>query len=275
MSLKKKTEQPTKNYSLGEASTVYLISLPAEERARSQPELTKFIRWYGEKRAISELTAPQVENYTEQLTATITELSEKINPIKDFLSFSYKKGFVSSKLAHLLKVRKTAAKNSFNYRQLDQNEINLTSEGYADLGQQLTDLISQRPIIAEEIRKAAADKDFRENAPLESAREQLGRVEGKIKELDSILKSAKILNDTKIIGHGAMLGDRVILQDLSTGEILNYLLVDMKEANPSVGKISVNSPIGRALIGHKVNEKIEVNAPVGILPYLIKEIRQS
>jgi transcription elongation factor GreA len=83
-----------------------------------------------------------------------------------------------------------------------------------------------------------------------------------------------VLNEKQNSDHGASIGDSLVLKDLTSGELINYMLVDIREANPSVGKISVSSPIGKALLGHRTGEKIEVVAPAGILPYEIQEIKQ-
>jgi len=276
MSSKSKPALPEKSYTLGEASAEFLISLTPEERDKAQPEITKFVRWYGDRRPMAGLTAQEVEDYSDKLTATISELPDKIDPIKEFLSFAYKKGFTKSKLAAHLKARKPASKvPSPSFKKQEKVTVTLTPEGHAALEAELKKLREEQPRVREEIRKAAADKDFRENAPLAAAREQMGKIEGRIRELDATLKSATILNNNQSGGHGAFLGDKVVLKDLTTGETIKYTLVDVKEANPSLFKISVNSPIGRAIVGRKVGDRIEVNAPAGILPFQIEEISQS
>ncbi len=275
-SSKPKPEQPTRKYTLSEAAAEYFISLKADdERAKAQPEVTKFVRWYGENRLINELKPQEIEDYAERLTTTITDVAEKIDPVKAFLSFSYKKGFIPVKLAPHIKFRKVPSKVTYAYKLPDQKSMTLTPQGFAELENELKALIAQRPKLAEDMRKAAADKDFRENAPLEAAREHAGKIEGKIKELEVILKTATILNDKQESGQVALIGYTVVLKDLTTDEKATYMLVDIKEANPSVGKVSVKSPIGKALVGHKVGERVEVIAPAGILPYEIIDIKPT
>jgi transcription elongation factor GreA len=275
MSSKKKSDQPLKNFSLSEAATEYLISLTPDTRAKAQPEVTKFIRWHGETRLVQDLSPQQVESYAEQLTTTISDVADKIEPVKDFLSFTYKQGFTKSKLAPHIKIKKLQTRISRSYRMNEQKNIVLTAEGFAQLETELQALIHERPKIIEEIHRAAADKDFRENAPLAAAREQMGKIEGRIKELEATLKSASLLNKKKDTSHIALIGDSVVLKDLSTSETFDYLLVDIKEANPSAGKLSVKSPLGKATVGHKIGDTIEVNAPAGILPYQIIDIKQK
>jgi transcription elongation factor GreA len=271
----KAPQKLSQDHTLSYASSQFLISLPPEVRAKAQPELTKFVRWYGEERLISELSGPEIEGYAEHLTATIAELAEKVSPIKDFLIYAYQKKLIKSRLAHLLKVKKNAGRQ--NYRRLGQEkkDISLTAEGFTALQTELQNLIRERPQIVDEIRKAAADKDFRENAPLEAARDYQGKVEGRIRELEAIIKSARILDEKQGSSHTVSIGDNLIVRDLTTDETFSYVLVNVKEANPSAGKISTISPIGKALLGHKVGDKVEVNAPAGMLPYRIEDIKQG
>jgi transcription elongation factor GreA len=274
MSSKNKTADPEKSCTIGEASAEFLISLSNEERVKTQPEVTKFVRWYGDRRPMAELSAQEVENYSNRLTATISELPGKIDPIKEFLNFAYKKGFNKSKLAVHLKAKRSAASRtiSSSFKRPEPASATLSPEGHAALASELKKLRDEQPKVREEMRKAAADKDFKENAPLAAAREQMGKIEGRIRELDATLKTATIITGSQVSGKGAFLGHKVVLKDLTTGEILRYTLVDVKEANPSLFKISVNSPIGKAIVGHKVGDRIEVNAPAGILPFRIEEI---
>jgi transcription elongation factor GreA len=275
MTLKSKATQPQQDYNLSDAAAQYLAELPPEKRQKNQPELTKFIRWYGESRSIRSLTGPEIENYTDKMTATIAELPEKIDPIKDFLSYAFKKKMINARMAHLLKAKKNVSKVTYSVKQQEQKASILTPEGFARLEAELKALIAERPKIVEDIRKAAADKDFRENAPLEAAREYQGKVEGRIKELEATLKSAKVIDEKQNSDRGAAIGDTLVLKDLTSGETINYTLVDIREANPATGKISVSSPIGKALLGHRAGDKIDVVAPAGILPYQIEKVQHS
>ncbi|HJX03729.1 MAG TPA: GreA/GreB family elongation factor, partial [Dehalococcoidia bacterium] len=102
-----------------------------------------------------------------------------------------------------------------------------------------------------------------------------GKVEGRIRDLEATIKSARILDEKHGLSHTVSIGDNLIVRDLTTDETFSYVLVNVKEANPSAGKISTTSPIGKALLGHKVGDKVEVNAPAGRLPYRIEDIKQG
>jgi transcription elongation factor GreA len=129
-------------------------------------------------------------------------------------------------------------------------------------------------MVVEEIRKAAADKDFRENAPLEAAKEQQGHLEGRIRELESTLKSVTVIRGGE--GNARIdAGDAIVLNDLASGDEINVTLVHASEANPARGKISLVSPMGKALLGHLTGDTVEVAAPVGKLHYRVEQVSHS
>ena len=261
--------------SLGEAATHFLISLPSEDRLKAQQEVYKFVRWFGERRLLNEFTIPEVANYAEQITSSTTESVQKLGIIKTFLVYAYKHGEIVTNLAVHLKPKKVSSRFTSSSKRRSQRAVSLTTQGYADLEAELNTLKDERPRVADELRKAAADKDFRENAPLDAIREYQGQLEGRIRELESTLKSATLLGEKHVASHKVVIGDTVVLQDLSSGEQVDYTLVDVREANPAEGKISVASPIGQALLYRGKGEEIEVSAPAGILRYRIEDIKRS
>lgn len=259
--------------SLGQVAIQFLLGLPSEERLKAQQEVYKFVRWYGEERQLSELTIPEVANYAEQVTSSTTEAPEKLGTIKAFLTYGYKQGLTRTNLAAHLKAKKTSPKSTSSKR-YPQKAVLLTSQGYADLQAELTTLRNERPRIVEELQKAASDRDFRENAPLDAAREYQGQLEARIRELESTLRMAAVMDEKQAISHKVAIGDTVVLRDLASGEQADYTLVDPSEANPAEGKISIASPIGQALLGEEKGGKVEVKAPAGILHYQIEDIKQ-
>jgi len=273
MALKNAPDSAPSNYSLGQIATQFLLTLPSEERLRAQQEVYKFVRWYGEKRPLVGLTIPEVANYAEQITSSTTEVVEKLGIIKTFLAYAHKQGLTRTNLAVYLKSKKTPPKSASLLKRRSHRKVLLTSQGYADLKAELTTLKNARPRIAEELQKAASDKDFRENAPLEAAREYQGQVEARIRKLESTLKMATLVDEQQTRGREITFGDTVVLRDLASGEQASYTLVDASEANPIEGKISVASPMGQALLGQTKGQNVEVKAPAGILHYRIEDIQ--
>jgi transcription elongation factor GreA len=125
-----------------------------------------------------------------------------------------------------------------------------------------------------EIQRAAADKDFRENAPLHAAREERGHVEGRIKELEQTLKATTIIEEKKAPTKKSSIGDSMVVCDLTSGEECRYMIVDPREVNIAKGKISIASPLGKALLGRSDGETVEISAPAGKLRYQIKRIER-
>ncbi len=260
------------NPSLGEASSYFLADLPPGESGASQQEIYKFIRWFGRERPFTGLTAAEVDNYAEQLSLSDTDYIRKLGMVRNFLVYAKKKGWSKTNLAVHLKARKGKTKSSPSSRQGSPETTYLTRQGYAELEAELAALQGERHKAIDEIRKAAADKDFRENAPLEAARERRGQLEGRIVELEGTLKSATVIDEKQEATLKAGIGDSVILCDLDSGEELHYTLVSPREVDPTRGKISNASPIGQAVIGKEQGKTVEIAAPVGKLRYQIKKI---
>jgi transcription elongation factor GreA len=273
MASKNAPDSAPSNYSLGQVATQFILTLPSEERLRAQQEVYKFVRWYGEKRPLIGLTIPEVANYAEQITFSTTEVVEKLGIIKTFLAYAHKQGLTRTNLAVHLKSKKTPPKSASLLKRRSHRKVLLTSQGYADLKAELTTLKNERPRIVEELQKAASDKDFRENAPLEAAREYQGQLEARIRKLESTLKMAILVDEQQADGREITFGDTVVLRDLASGEQASYTLVDASEANPIEGKISVASPMGQALLGQMKGQNVEVKAPAGILHYQIEDIQ--
>jgi transcription elongation factor GreA len=273
MALQKASSSAADNYDLGHVATQFLLTLPSEQRPKAQQEVYKFVRWYGGKRPLIGLTIPEVANYAERITSSTTEVTEKLGIIKTFLAYAYKQGLTKTNLSVHLKSKKTPPKSASDVKRHSRRKVLLTSKGYTDLQAALTALKNERPHIAEELQKAAADKDFRENAPLEAAREYQGQLEARIRELESTLKMAALVDEQQTDGHEITFGDTVMLRDLASGEQVSYTLVDASEANPVESKISAASPMGQALLGQIKGQTIEVKAPAGILHYQIEDIQ--
>ncbi len=262
----------SQNLSLGEAASRFLTSLPPGERGASQQEVYKFIRWYGWDRPLAGLAAPEVANYAERLSLSDSDYLGKLELLRAFLVYAKKEGWTETNLAIHLKARKGKTRLRASSRQGSPDTVFLTQQGYAEVEAELAALQSKRPQIIDEMRRAAADKDFRENAPLDAAKEQRGYLEGRIMELKEVLNSAVVIDEKQKVARKVSIGNSIILCDLASGEELRYMLVSPREVDPSKGKISSVSPIGKAVIGKGEGETVEVIAPVGKLQYQIKVI---
>jgi len=260
------------NPTLGEAASGFLASLSAEEGGRSQQAVYGFVRWYGWGRSFAELTAHEVANYAEQLSLAQASYSQNLELIRAFLLYAKKQGWSKTNLATHLKIKKVKARLP-SLRDLPA-PTSLTQEGYAKLKAELADLKNKRHQLIDEMRRAAADKDFRENAPLDAAREQRGHIEGRIMELEEALKSATIIEERQKPSLKVSVGDSIVLSDVVSSEELRYTIVSPREVDPTRGRISSNSPTGKALLGRAQGEIVEITAPLGRLKYQIKQIER-
>lgn len=136
-----------------------------------------------------------------------------------------------------------------------KKSVSLTAEGKKDLEKELDELIKSRPLIAEKIATARAFGDLSENEEYSSARNEQKMAESRILEIQDILKNAKIIRGGK--RESVVLGATVTLD--MNGKKVEYTLVGPTEANPLEGKISNESPIGKAIFGHKAGETTEFN----------------
>ena len=139
----------------------------------------------------------------------------------------------------------------------------LTKAGVVKLEQELKDLRRQRRTLEEEVRKAREHGDLRENAEYHAAKERLTQIMEKLTELQYKLSDVHVVDPAHHNTDAAILGTRVTVKDLATGAKDQYTLVGPDEADPASGKISMLSPLGKAFLGHKVNEKVTALLPIG------------
>jgi len=151
--------------------------------------------------------------------------------------------------------------------------IYLTPEGYEKLRQELKELKGKkRRKISKDIANARAHGDISENAEYDAAKEAQALNEKRIRDLESKLAQAEMIDDDRIPKDEALIGATVKLKDLDSGEEMEYVLVSELEANYAEGKISVTSPVGKGLLGHKKGQTVEINVPAGVLKYKILKV---
>ena len=153
------------------------------------------------------------------------------------------------------------------------NKIPMTRSGCAALERELGELKSkERPAIIRQIAEAREHGDLSENAEYHAAREKQGFIEGRIKELESILSRAEVIDTSKLTG-SVKFGAIVHLVDEDTDEERTYQIVGEAEANIESGLLNVRSPLARALIGKDVGDSVEVATPGGQRSYEVLAIR--
>jgi len=151
----------------------------------------------------------------------------------------------------------------------------LSREGYEKLEKELKDLKTRgRREIAEEIAEARAKGDLSENAEYDAAKEAQGMLEKRISELENALANARILDEEDIKTDKAYLLSTVTIFNHKVEREVKYTLVSKDEANFNENKISIESPIGKAILGSEVGEVVEVDVPAGKLKLEIKNIER-
>ncbi len=148
-----------------------------------------------------------------------------------------------------------------------------TEEGLKKLKEELEHMKNvERPKISQQIAEAREKGDLSENAEYDAAKEAQGLLEMKISKLETLIANARIIDESQLDTSKALILSKVKIKNLANNAVMEYTLVSEKEANLKEKKISVDSPIGKGLLGKKVGEIAEVQAPNGIIKFEILEI---
>jgi transcription elongation factor GreA len=151
-------------------------------------------------------------------------------------------------------------------------KIYLTPEGEEELREELDELVNvKRPALAERLRKAIAQGDLSENANYKAAKEEQSFLEGRIREIESMLQNAEIIEKTENSDE-VSLGCRVTVVEEGRDRPETFRIVGTAEADPINGKVSHKSPMGKTLLGHRVGDVVTVEAPGGVISFRITDI---
>ena len=266
------TSGTNQEISLGEAASQYLAKLSEEKRNRSQASLHSFVRWCGWDKPVNSIRGAEAGNYAERLSQADNEAAKKLEIIRGFFSYALKEGWIKENLSLSLRVKKTRAKTNGVMRKVVREPIPLTQTMYDSLSEEVKTLKKQRLDVIKDVQVAAADKDFKENAPYHAAREKKGMIEGKIMEIEETLARAVITEENQELSHLVCVGDTIVLKVEETGIEMRYTLCNPKEVAPAKGKISIASPVGKASLGKKEGDAIAVKAPAGDIKYIIAQV---
>lgn len=154
-------------------------------------------------------------------------------------------------------------------------ETYLTKEGLVKLQAEHKSLLRQKRELTEEVSKAAAMGDLRENAEYHAARERLQHVSKRLAELDGKLTNVRLIDDLQTKAGEARVGTTVTLEDEQTKERFSYHLVGPEEADPQNGTLSIASPLGKSLLGKKKGEQFTLTLPKAIVPYKVIKVERG
>ncbi len=154
-------------------------------------------------------------------------------------------------------------------------EILMTAEGLSKLENELEQLkVVRRKEVAEKIKQALAFGDLSENSEYDEAKNEQAQVEARIAQIESMLKLARVVDESAISTDAVGIGTRVRLLDVEFEDEEEYSIVGSSEADPSQNRLSYESPVGKALIGKKVGDIVDVDAPAGKIQFKILEINR-
>lgn len=157
---------------------------------------------------------------------------------------------------------------------MDKDEVILTQEGLEQIEEELRELKTvKRKELAERLKVAISYGDLKENSEYHSAKDDQAHMETRILALERILKRARVVNADSVDLNEVSVGSYVILNDIEYAERIEYRIVGPAEANVAENKISYESPLGKGLLGKKVGDIINVDAPMGNLQYELLEIK--
>ncbi len=149
----------------------------------------------------------------------------------------------------------------------------VTEEGYNKMTEELRQLETfERPAISKQIAEARDKGDLSENAEYDAAKEAQGLLEMKISLLKENIANARLIDESKLNTDVVQILNKVEIKNTKTGQQMTYMLVSEQEANLREGKLAINTPIAKALLGKKVGDVVEVTVPAGKLPFEILNI---
>ena len=145
----------------------------------------------------------------------------------------------------------------------------VTAEGLEKLKVELNQMVAERPNISRQIAEARDKGDLSENAEYDAAKEAQGLLEMKIAKMEELIATARIIDDSRIHTDFVQMLNKVKIKNLASGVVMEYTLVGETEANLKEGKLAAATPIGKALIGRKKGDVIEVTVPSGLVKFEI------
>lgn len=157
-----------------------------------------------------------------------------------------------------------------------EKEVLLTPAGLQKLEEELEHLRTvKRKEVAERIKTAIEYGDISENSEYDDAKNEQAFIEGRIITLEKMLRNVRVIDNSEVDTDTVSIGSTIKVKDLEFGDVLEYLIVGSAEADPIENKISNESPVGRALLGKKKGDVIDVNVPAGVLQFKVLEIKKN
>ena len=224
----------------------YLATLKPAIREAAQVEVLKFVRWAGPEKDLSVMRAHEISQYAENFPPTVSDAAKRADFVRAFLKWAKDKGVTTENLGMHLRVRK--ATQVQRQRPDHRRAADLPDAGRATTPscEEWETLKARRPLIQQDLARAMADKDFRENAPLDAARNEQAHLEARIREIDGTLRRAVVLeHGVDAVHEVSRIGDTVTIKDLRNGQEKSYTLVNTDEMRAGQGRSQSLRPSAR------------------------------
>ncbi len=260
---------------LRQAFTEFLQSVRSNNRLTYERYVREYVESVGEDQSTGSLSGPRVEGYAETHIKTTDPLaSARVSALKAWFQYLKKHDYTPQNFGTVIRLRRSGrSRGKVSAVSSGAVPLDVTADGLGAMKAELETLEGEAPKLIEAIAAAREDKDFRENAPLDAAREALAQNEARRRRLEDEIRRARIVSDRG--GDRAVLGSSVTITRVDNGQKATYRLVGIREANVREGKISVESPVGHGLLGRAVGEEATVSTPTGEVLFRVDNIDAS
>ncbi|MCC7362829.1 MAG: transcription elongation factor GreA [Dehalococcoidia bacterium] len=260
---------PARPVTLTEALAEYLQTLKPDVRAGCANYLQGFVNEFNGKR-VTDLTGSLVESFAERkIVASDPAAGDRVAALKAWFQYLKKKEYAPVNYGVHIRVRRAAGRAAMSGTRVEQAPIEMTADGIHSLKSQLDELVSARGELVKAVEVARSDGDLRENAPYHAAREALGFHEQKIKEIETALGRAVVVEASD---ERSTVGSTVRVVNIDTETTHEWMLVGAREANAAEQRISVESPVGKELLGRRPGEEVVVTTPRGSTRFRVESI---
>ena len=259
---------------LDEGVRLYLEGQRSKVNAAERAALSRFLSWAGPQRSLRDLSAHEMTLYQETQGTNVADLEGRLLPVKAFLAYAKKREWTETNLGVHMRVKRTAAGRRAASGRPAPDGVQMTGAGLEATRARLEALKAERPRVHQTIAEARADKDFRENAPLDAARDAQALLESQIRDLEHQVAHAVVMDEASRRGRPGTvhMGSTVVVRNLVSDQTVRYTLVGQNEVEAAAGRISVASPVGQALVAQRVGDEVLVVVPSGTIRFRIEAV---
>jgi len=259
---------------LGQALAEYLQEVKAELRRTHEPFLRRYVDYNGETTLLSSLSGSHLERYAEQqISPADPAAADRVQALKAWFVYLKKRDYTEANLGVHIRARRTQLSRGAGGIRQEETPVEMTASGLATLHDERESLEAQRNEMRTAVEIARSDGDLRENAPYHAAREALAMIDNRVRQVDEALRRAVVVDRPG--GDRAGVGSVVTITNLADDKVSEYRLVSAREANAADSKISVESPVGKQLLGRRPGEEVVVVTPRGEARFRVDNVSQT